>query len=165
MPARRHRLFGALLSMAVAAAAGLTGCSTDEAPDTDTAELTVDGSASEVSLTACGLDGRTVFLVGRSSDGLVLQAVIGLDEDDEADLAATAVTVDRDGAISAAAGADAAPGLQLTGPAPGEIRSASLEGDRVRMTADLERVTNGRRSTGDVAGELRLDARCPDESS
>lgn len=159
------------------------GCSRDEFEDR-TAQLTVGGTTSTLEIDSCGLDGTTVFIVGRSPGDVVLQAVVGVDADGETGVAAsTGLTVEGGGwaneapnsAVLAdslgASGAESWERRGQSGRAPGEITSAVVRGARIQVEGRLEPldVTTGRPiATTDADARLldfRLDARCDETTS
>lgn len=155
--------------MAVAAAVALggvalAGCGGDEFEDR-TAIVDVDGQTTTFEITTCGLDGTTAFVVGYSEGGEILQAVVGVEEDDlEAGVpASTGVTVTEGEGDLAAFGAEAWSRRGESGPAPGSIADARIRGARIQADGRFA-VTD---ADGNVAeGPLfRFDARCDDRDS
>lgn len=161
---------------------GTTGCGGDEFADR-TAEVTVDGETTKFELDACGLDGETVFVVGRTDGGAVLQAVVGVtflsappeggtavtDEsavpdgdpvpNEEAVPESSGLTVDVDDVTWASFGAEAWARRDGTGPAPGSVTSARVRGARIQLSGQATQL--------DAAGQpetvpIELDARCDD---
>lgn len=161
-------------------ASGAAGCSRSEFQDR-TAQLTVGDTTSTVELDSCGLDGSTVFIVGRGPGDLVLQAVVGVGDDGRTGVtASTGITLEGGGWVEEApnsavlAGSIGASGAESwerrgqTGRAPGAITSAAVRGARIQVEGRLEPldVTTGRpiATTADDALVIpfRLDARCDD---
>ena len=136
--------------------------------------MRVDGRTIDFVIDSCGIDGLTVFVVGRPASSSVepgqqiLQAAVGFADrkHQEIDLDAVAVTVDlsateRVGAI----GPEALERLGGTPPAPGTIDSAERRGSRITVRADAEHLTMDNTGTGESAGSLTLDTRCADPES
>ena len=186
MPAVRCSFRGhATRLAAVGAALSLlfgVGCGRDEFEDR-TARLTVGDVTSELELDTCGLDGSTVFLVGRGPGAVVLQAVVGVDDDGRTGVtASTALTVEGGGWVQkapnsavladslGASGVESWERRDQTGRPPGAITSAAVRGARIQVEGRLEPLdtSSGRpiaRSTTDaVVVPFRLDARCDDPS-
>ena len=157
--------------LALLALAG-SGCGKKPSgPDDRTASVRIDGRTRDFVIDSCGIDGRTVFVVGRPADGgdepgqVILQAVVGFidREHQEIDLDAVAVTVDlseseRIGAI----GPESLERLGGTPPAPGTIESAQRRGSRITIRAEAEHLTMDNSGTGTSAGQLIVDTRCAD---
>ncbi len=128
--------------------------------------VTVDGDAATYQVVSCGLDGSTVFVVGRSERGAVLQAVVGVQGPDDLDgvVTATAVTVGTADSELAASGADSWERRGMTGRPPGLITSARIRGSRIQVGGDFESVdTDGTSTPPTSPGSLlsfALDARC-----
>lgn len=155
----------ALAATLLAAAVGLVGCARGEFEDR-TAVVQVGGQRDTYAVTSCGLDRQTVFLVARADGGAVLQAVVGLEDDDAAGIpASTGVTIDADLTSEetrvAAFGAEAWARRGSTGPPPGTIGSARLRGSRIQVSGDAVPVDADDRPRPD--GEpvaFSVDARC-----
>lgn len=111
-------------------------------------------------LDSCGRDGRTVFLVGRGSGGVVLQAVVGLDSRRRAVPASSGVTVDLGARTQFGAFGPESQSRKGGGPPPGRVESVSLDGARVRIDVTADRLGARQVSTGDRYGEISVDARC-----
>ncbi len=164
--------------------AGTTsGCGRSEFEDR-TAQLTVGDVTSTLELDSCGLDGSTIFVVGRGPGNVVLQAVVGLADDGETGVAAsTGLTVDggrwvqespNSAVLADALGASGAESWERRGQSgrvPGSITSAVLRGARIQVAGRLEPLDA---STGlPIAASVdqarpvpfRLDARCDETSS
>lgn len=142
-----------------------SGCGRSEFDDR-TAVVDVGGSRQTYQVDSCGLDGTTIYLVGRAPDGAVLQAVVGLEDDLATGIvASTGVSVDADPQRTdtrvAAFGAEAWERRGATGPPPGSVSSARLRGSRIQLSAQavavdsLDRPVAGAEPVG-----LRVDARC-----
>lgn len=150
---------------AVVTLTSLAACAKDEFPDRS-AVVDVGGSSQTYDVESCGLDGQTVFVVARASDGAIVQAVMGLDYDDKTGIAAsTGITIDFDPTSSdtrvAAFGAESWERRGSVGPAPGTIASAKLRGSRIQFAGDVvpvdaddAPVPNGK------ARSFSIDARC-----
>ena len=163
-----------MVVLALLALAG-SGCGKNPSgPDDRTASVRIDGRTRDFVIDSCGIDGRTVFVVGRPADGgdepgqIILQAVVGFAdrEHQEIDLDAVAVTVDlsateRVGAI----GPESLERLGGTPPAPGTIESAERRGSRITIRAEAEHLTMDNDGTGASAGPLTVDTRCADPAS
>ena len=76
---RRGRQLPAMVLLVAGSLVG-AGCSRSTFHDR-TARLTREGVVTEFSLDSCGRDGVTVFVVGRTEGGRILQAVVGLRKD------------------------------------------------------------------------------------
>lgn len=139
------------------------GCSRKEFPDR-TATVEVDGRTSRFDLASCGLDDTTVFVAGSSEDGDVLQAVVGVEEDDlETGLPAfTGVTVSDGPDERGAFGAGAWAARERPGDAPGSILGARIRGARIQVTGRLVALDEAGNPTGDDGSGVpfSLDARC-----
>lgn len=124
--------------------------------------VTIDDDTLRFALDSCGLDGSTLFVVGRSDAGEILQAVVGM-EDDEAtgQPAATGFTFEVDSLTYGAFGATAWERRNGRGEPPGEISRATMRGARIQLAGSAELVGDGR-VTGDPSSSLvvALDARC-----
>ena len=131
-----------------------------------TAVVTFDGVTHHYTLDSCGLDGTTVFVVGRGTNGDILQAVIGVKADHRTGIAAsTGITAGRSGATVSAFGTESWARRQGTGRPPGHVNSAGVQGSRIQLSAAAEPVDD----QGNVlsvsaargsASPLTLDARC-----
>lgn len=158
-----RRALAATLVLVVAAV--FPACGRDGFEDR-TATVTVDDTTASFTLDACGLDGDTLFVVGRSDDGDILQAVIALDDDGETGRPeGTGLTFDTDAASFAAFGERAWELREGTGPAPGRISWAHLRGARIQVAGEAAPVdADGRTLAGSGVGtapvSFELDARC-----
>ncbi len=156
----------------VLAASVSAGCGKKPSgPDDRTATVRIDGRTLDFVVDSCGIDGRTVFVVGRPADPTadpgqqIMQAAVGFADrqHQDIDLDAVAVTVDlsatdRVGAI----GPESLDRLGGTPPAPGRIESAQRRGSRITIRARAERLTMDNKGTGESAGPLVVDTRCAD---
>lgn len=139
------------------------GCSGKDFEDR-TAVVEIDGASTTFTVDSCGLDGETVFVVGRSAGGATLQAVVGVQENDHEtgipDLTGVSVTdasSDRQGF-----GAGSWELRDMTGRAPGRIDEARVRGARIQVSGALEAVdASGRvpEAPGPTVA-FSLDARC-----
>jgi hypothetical protein len=147
----------------VVAVVAVAGCSRDGFEDRT---AVVDAGEARVRFTvdSCGLDEATVFVVGRSDRGEVLQAVVQLAEDGASgNAAATGLTVDVGSTTFAAFGETAWERRRGPGEAPGTISWARLRGARIQLAGRADAVDDdGRRLTGSEASavDLSFDARC-----
>lgn len=148
----------------------LAGCGRNEFPDR-TARVRVGPRLTTFQLESCGLDGATVFVVGRSAGGAVLQAVVGVADDRRTGvLGSTGLTVvdgpDEGAGAVAAFGAEAWGRRGEAGREPGRIASARVRGSRIQVSGDVEPVDGDDRppasSTAETAATepFSLDARC-----
>lgn len=133
--------------------AALTGCGREDFPDR-TARVDLDGAVLTFDLESCGLDGDTLFVVGRQGAGPVLQAVVALADDGTTGIPeGTGVSVDRDDRTYEAFGADS---WRLRGERsdpPGTVAWARLRGSRIQVGGELD--------PGEGAAvPFTLDARC-----
>ncbi len=150
--------------MAVVALVG-PACSRGEFEDR-TAKVTVDGRTTTYELDSCGLDEATLFVVGRASDGSVLQAVVGLEDDGATGVpAATGLSVSLDDVDLAAFGPASWARRLGDGAPPGEISSAGLRGSRIQVAGGLEPVdADGAPTVAGARIDFTLDARCDDQT-
>jgi hypothetical protein len=133
----------------------LVGCAKDEFADR-TARLDLNGTTVALDLESCGLDGETLFLVGRSSSGHVVQAVVALADDGTTGVVGgTGVSVDLDERAYEAFGADAWGRRGEAGEPPGEVGWARLRGSRIQVAGELDEVDG-------PPVPFTLDARCDD---
>lgn len=151
----------AFLVALVLASGVASGCSREPAFEDRTARVTVDGDTTTFEIDSCGKDGETVFVVGRTTDGAVLQAVVGVEDDGETGVpASTGLTVTEVDRPVSAFGEEAWARQRETGAPPGEIRTARVRGARIQAAGEAQPV--------DVAGDptsadpvpFTLDARC-----
>ncbi len=131
----------------------LAGCARDDFPDR-TARVDLDGTVVDFDLASCGLDGDTLYLVGRSRAGHVLQAVMALAADGATgEPAGTGVSVDVDDRSYEAFGADSWRLRGEVGEAPGAVGWARLRGSRIQAGGELDEVDG-------PSVPFTLDARC-----
>ena len=165
MTPQAWRRLVAILATAVVAVSGLVGCGTDEFADRS-AVVKLGGSTVPYDVSACGLDGQTVFVVAEAPDGALLQGVMGLEEDDKTGIPeSTGVTVDLDPATDdsrvAAFGPEAWERRGSTGPPPGSIASARLRGSRIQFSGTVVPVDADDQPVGGGDGQdFSVDARC-----
>ena len=144
-----------VLAMVVAA-----GCSRNEFDDR-TAVVTVDGRSTTFEVDTCGLDATTVFVVGRSSKGDVVQAVVGVEVDGQTGvLASTGLTVGPDGAELAAFGGESWQRRGESGAAPGRIDSARVRGSRIQVSGRLVQTVSAAGTAPTPSTAFSFDARC-----
>ena len=161
----------ARLRLAAAAAAlllvvaGVAGCSRSEFEDR-TAVVSVGGSSQTYEVDSCGLDEQTVFVVARADDGAVVQAVMGLEDDDKTGIpASTGITIDLDPTSEdtrvAAFGAESWERRGSVGAPPGSITSAKLRGSRIQFAGTVVPVDAKDVPVPDGEPQsFSLDARC-----
>lgn len=140
---------------------GATGCGREPGFEDRTARVTVDGETTTYTVDGCGLDEETVFVLGRTDDGRVLQAVLGVEADGETGVtASTGFSVTEADDPVSAFGAEAWARRGEAGNPPGTIESALVRGARIQAS--------GRAQPTDVTGDptsadpiaFSLDARC-----
>lgn len=157
-PARRRRVRIPVLGLTAATA--VVGCSGDEFEDR-TARLELHDRTVSYRLDSCGLDGETVFLVGRTDDGAVLQAVVGVEDDGTTGVpGSTGLTTTDAGIAFAAFGPESWERRGMTGPPPGEVTSAGVRGSRIRAAGTVEQVDDQERPLDEGDAPFSLDARC-----
>lgn len=128
-----------------------------------TASVVVGDDTTTFEVDSCGLEQATVFVVGRADGGRILQLVISLDDDGATGISdSSGFTVDADdGTEFAAFGAEAWSRRAMTGPPPGEVVGARVEGSRIQASGRAVEVdADGRPAAGGTAATVRLDARC-----
>jgi hypothetical protein len=155
------------LSLAVVLAAA--GCRAPSGPATNTAEVAVGGDDHTVRLESCGRDGSTIFLLGEG-DGVVLQVAIEVEGEPGEETAETSgvglsVVFEEDDRAMGAFGSDAAERADIPGTPPGTVDSVRIDGSRVRISAQAEVLDGDNRGTGEAAGQLTVDANCPEPVS
>lgn len=139
----------------------MTGCGRDGFADR-TAVITTGGRSTTYTVDSCGLDGDTVFLVGRAPDRSVVQAVIA--SEGEGEVVALEISGLTFGTVDetwAAFGPDAWTRRQGPGSAPGGLDSGWVRGSRVQVDGTAERLDRHDRvlERSDDAG-FTLEARC-----
>jgi hypothetical protein len=153
------------LVIGVALVGGTAGCARNEFADR-TAVVTIAGKAADYDVASCGLDGQTLFVVARADDGAVVQAVVGLADDDATGIpASSGITVDRDPTTEtsrvAAFGAESWERRGKAGTPPGTVRSARLRGSRIQLAATAVAVDAQDRPVDRAEPVyLSFDARC-----
>ena len=164
--ARTTLAVAALALMSVVAP--LTGCSRDDFEDR-TAEVTVGEEKLRFRLDSCGLDESTLFVVGRSDEGEVLQAVVGLEGDGSTgDPRATGLTVDVGDASYAAFGESSWELRDGDGSAPGTISWSRLRGARIQISAEADPVDDQGMPLSDPGADsvrIDVDARCDERDA
>jgi hypothetical protein len=144
----------------VLAVVGLAGCGKSEFKDR-TAQVSVDGHGTRYTVDSCGLDGQTLFVVGRADDGSVLQAVVGLTKDQKNGVtASTGFSVIEGPTTVEAFGQESWERRGKTGPAPGEITSARLRGARIQLGGQARFVDTDEVPTSPKSIDVSIDARC-----
>lgn len=125
-----------MVAAVASGALGVAGCGGSEFEDR-TAVVRVGGSSERYEVASCGLDGQTLFVVATSPSGGLLQAAVGLADDDETGVpASTGISVDVDATDEASRVAAFGPEAwarrgEVTDP-PGSIGSARLRGSRIQ---------------------------------
>ncbi len=136
------------------------GCSRNEFDDR-TAVVAVDGRSTTFKVDSCGLDATTVFVVGRSSKGDVVQAVVGVEADGRTGVvASTGLTLGPDGAELAAFGAESWRRRGQSGAAPGRIDSAQVRGSRIQVSGRLVQTATAAGTAPAPSVAFSFDARC-----
>lgn len=167
---RRRRSTAAVALGALVLVVGPTGCAQGEEFADRTAVVALGGDGRTYEVADCGLDGQTLFLVARADDGAVVQAVVGLEPDDETGIpASSGVTVDLDPSRTdtrfAAFGAEAWERRGTGGQVPGEITSARLRGSRIQLSGQAVPVDAQDRPIDRAEPvEVSVDARCDEPS-
>ncbi len=151
----------ALVIAVVAAAGAVAGCGREPAFEDRTAKVTVDGETTTYAVDGCLLDGQTAYVVGRSDDGDVLQAVVGVEADGETGVpASTGLTVTEGDAPVTAFGDEAWSRRGERGAAPGSIDSARIEGARIQASGEAQPVAIDGSPTSADPVPVTFDARC-----
>lgn len=156
------------IGVALVAALLVGACSREVAfPDRE-ARVDHGGRTTTFTLDSCGLDGTTAFLVGRTESGIVLQAVVGVEDDGETGVPrSTGFEVigdaDVDGGGYGAFGEEAWDRREETGTPPGEITSARIRGARIQVEGRAVTLDPDGRPQGGTLTEVSLDARCDAE--
>lgn len=168
----REAVIAARRTLPVALVAGLvfgTAACGGSGFEDRTAEVTLHERTITYEVDSCGLDGDTAFVVGRSSGGSVVQAVIGVaDEDGTGVPEATGLTIYDDNVTSGAFGTEAWNRRGEAGAAPGEITDASVTGSRIRARGTVITLTDEGTLIDPTAAaddqasatEFTFDARC-----
>lgn len=145
---RRVRRLAAATALAAAAA-----CSTGDDLEPMQARLRTPDQRATLAVDGCARDGDVVAL-GASSEAVLVQLLLTIDGD-EVDLDASGLTVEL--ADRGVLGAGDPELIQAETGDAGQLRSASVRGDRIEVVADAVRVT----PEGTVTeGEVALNARC-----
>ncbi len=140
------------------------GCSREPAFEDRTARVTLDGDTTTFQVDDCGKDGETVFVVGRTDDGAVLQAVVGVEDDGETGVpTSTGFTVTEVDRPVSAFGEEAWARQGETGSPPGEVLSARVRGARIQAAGEAQPVDITGAPTSVDPVPFTLDARCDAE--
>lgn len=156
-----------LLASAALAVLVAAGCSREPAFEDRTARVTVDGEVTTFQVDACLLDGTTAYVVGRTEDGEVLQAVLGVEADGETGVpASTGLTLTEGDQPLTAFGDEAWARQGETGDAPGDITDARIKGARLQFSGEGQPVAVDGTPTSAQPVPLSFDARCdePDDA-
>lgn len=156
-----------MASIVVVAGVALGGCGRNDFEDR-TAKVTIDSRTTTYQLASCGLDGSTLFVVGRSDEGAVLQAVVGLDDEQGGVTESSGLTISRpdDDGDLAAFGPESWERRGEAGDPPGEIRRAALRGSRIQLSGRSVPVDgDGVPSANGADVAFTLDARCDDQAA
>ncbi len=144
----------------VVGSTGVVGCSKNDFTDR-TAKVVVDGRTTTFDLDSCGRDGVTVFLVGRSSAGDVLQAVVGVEADHATGVPeSTGLSISTGSSDLAAFGAEAWARRGETAAAPGRVESTRVRGSRIQASGRLVETAAPPGSVPKGSVPFSLDARC-----
>ena len=104
---------------------------------------------------------NTVFVVGHSSKGDVVQAVVGVEADGRTGaVASTGLTVGPGGAELAAFGAESWQRRGESGAAPGRIDSAQVRGSRIQVSGRLVQTETAAGVAPAPSVAFSFDARC-----
>lgn len=145
---------------------GLAGCAKGPEFQDRTARLTLGTDTESYTLDSCGLMGETIFVVGRSDAGAIIQLVMGMEDDAKtAVLASSGFTVDLDptgdDSRLSAFGQEAWERRSSSGRAPGEITSARLRGSRIQMSGNAVPLDGQDRiEVGGEPQQFSFDGRC-----
>ncbi|WCO66966.1 hypothetical protein PO878_20950 [Iamia majanohamensis] len=157
------RLVPALVAGALLVGSVLAGCGREPAFEDRTARVTVDGDATTYQVDGCVLDGQTAYVVGRSDDGAVVQAVVGVEADGETGVpTSTGLTVTEDEVPVTAFGDEAWARRGETGDAPGSIDSARIRGARIQASGQAQPMAVDGSPTSADPVPVSFDARCDD---
>jgi hypothetical protein len=143
----------------------LASCGRGEFEDR-TAVVEVGADRQTYQVDSCGLDDQTIFLVARSPSGAILQAVVGLEDDDATGIVASSgATVDLDPTSTdtrvAAFGAEAWERRGSSGEPPGSVDAARLRGSRIQLSGEAADVDAlDRPVAGRDPQPFSIDARC-----
>lgn len=146
----------------VVAVALVVGCGREPAFPDRTARVTLDGQVTTFQVDGCGRDGETVYVVGRTDDGQVLQAVVGVEGDGATGVPASTgvtVTVGEGGGV-AAFGAEAWARRGQEGDPPGAVAGARVRGARIQAEGRAQPLDGRDRPRPGPWVPLALDARC-----
>jgi hypothetical protein len=154
-----RRLLPVLLLVAVVA------CGREPAFADRTARITIGDRTTTFAVDACGLDGQTFRLVGRTEAGATLQAAVGVETDGETGVPrSTGLTVfGYDQVDLAAFGDESWARRGKDGEAPGSIDTARIRGARIQASGEAAVVDEDEVPTGDQLLDITLDARCDAE--
>ncbi|NLD76533.1 MAG: hypothetical protein GX643_07680 [Acidimicrobiales bacterium] len=114
---------------------------------------------------SCGLDGSTLFVVGRSDQGEILQAVVELADDGSTGVAAASgFTADVGADLLASFGATAWSRRGGVGDPPGSVSWSRLRGARIQIAGEAEPLDEEGRQVASgsstPAVRVEVDARC-----
>lgn len=153
---RRSLVPAALLLVALAA------CGREPAFPDRTARITIGDRTTTFTIDACGLEGQTFRLAGRTESGAVLQATVGVEGDGETGVPrSTGLTVyGYDQVDLAAFGDESWARRGKDGDAPGGVETARIRGARVQASGEAAVVDADEVPTGDQLLPFSLDARC-----
>lgn len=150
-----------VVAPAVLVFAGLAGCTREPGFEDRTARVTVDGETTTFTVDGCGIDGTTVFVLGRTDGGEVLQAVVGVEADGETGVPRSSGITTTEGEGPVTAFSDEAWARRgESGDAPGEITSARVRGARIQATGRAQPVAVDGTPTSADPVPIVFDARC-----
>ncbi|MEO6628496.1 MAG: hypothetical protein ABIP03_07980 [Aquihabitans sp.] len=140
---------------------GLVAACTRDGFDDRTARVEMDSRTTTYTVDSCGLDGATVFVVGRAG-GSVLQAVVGVEDDKSTGVvSSTGFTFGDEGWTNAAFGAESWSRRGESGRAPGRVTSAQVNGSRILITGEFEVLDkNGTPQEPALTYPVTFEARC-----
>jgi hypothetical protein len=145
--------------LVVVLAAG--ACSTGGSFPDRTARVTISGHTTDFTVTSCGRDGQTGYVVGHAADGSVVQAVIGVRKDHHTGVPeSTGVSVIDDPHSVEAFGPESWSRLRKTGPAPGTVTSDRIKGARLQAEGTAQPVDSHDDPTDAKPVPFSFDARC-----
>lgn len=146
---------------AILLVAGSAGCAREPTFDDRTALVTVDGESTTFTVDGCGIDGTTVFVLGRADDGEVLQAVVGVEADGETGVPrSSGITTTEGERRLTAFGDEAWTRRGESGDAPGEITAARVRGARIQARGRAQPVAVDGTPTSADPVPIVFDARC-----